>query len=68
MTDYADLLSVTPLCAVSLGLINERQAVLGVIDLPFLGSRYSAAEGHGAQSNSQRASASAALEMSARLS
>lgn len=38
----------SPLCAVSLGLITENRSVLGVIDLPFLDSRYSAAEGRGA--------------------
>ncbi|GIF06253.1 inositol monophosphatase family protein [Actinoplanes siamensis] len=41
----------SPLCAISLGLIADNQAVLGVIDLPFLGSRYSAAEGSGAEAN-----------------
>lgn len=41
----------SPLCAVSLGLITEKRSVLGVIDLPFLGSRYSAAEGNGAHAN-----------------
>lgn len=39
----------SPLCAVSLGLVAENRAVLGVIDLPFLGCRYSAAEGAGAE-------------------
>ncbi|HEX8346247.1 MAG TPA: inositol monophosphatase family protein [Actinoplanes sp.] len=38
----------SPLCAVSLGLITQNRSVLGVIDLPFLGDRYSAAEGAGA--------------------
>ncbi|GIF41928.1 inositol monophosphatase family protein [Actinoplanes xinjiangensis] len=41
----------SPLCAVSLGLITENRSVLGVIDLPFLSMRYSAAEGDGAQAN-----------------
>jgi myo-inositol-1(or 4)-monophosphatase len=48
----------SPLCAISLGLITEKQSVLGVIDLPFLGSHYSVAEGHGAESNGQRIKAS----------
>ncbi|MEU4422911.1 inositol monophosphatase family protein [Actinoplanes sp. NPDC024001] len=43
----------SPLCAVSLGLIIERRPVLGVIDLPFLSSRYSAAEGNGAHANGE---------------
>ncbi|MDG4830116.1 inositol monophosphatase family protein [Solwaraspora sp. WMMD1047] len=42
-----------PLCAISLGLIRGRRPVLGVIDLPFLDRRYTAAEGHGAQANGQ---------------
>jgi myo-inositol-1(or 4)-monophosphatase len=43
----------SPLCAISLGLITESRPVLGVIDLPFLGTRYSAAEGSGAHANGQ---------------
>ncbi|MBE1486761.1 inositol monophosphatase family protein [Plantactinospora soyae] len=42
-----------PLCGVSLGLIHHQRPVLGVIDLPFLGSRYTAAEGEGAYVNGQ---------------
>ncbi|MEU4782530.1 inositol monophosphatase family protein [Micromonospora sp. NPDC023633] len=37
-----------PLCAVSLGLLHNGEAVLGVIELPFLGNRYAAAQGDGA--------------------
>jgi myo-inositol-1(or 4)-monophosphatase len=37
-----------PLVAVSLGLLRERTPELGVIDLPLLGERYSAAVGGGA--------------------
>jgi myo-inositol-1(or 4)-monophosphatase len=40
-----------PLCGTSLGLIKGDQPVLGVIDLPFLGTRYTAAEGGGAHAN-----------------
>ncbi|GAA3146850.1 inositol monophosphatase family protein [Nonomuraea roseoviolacea] len=40
-----------PLCAVSLGLIQDNTSVLGVIDLPFLGTCYTAAEGAGAHAN-----------------
>ncbi|BCY05054.1 inositol monophosphatase family protein [Actinoplanes sp. L3-i22] len=49
----------SPLCAVSLGLITEGRSVLGVIDLPFLGTRYSAAEGSGAHANGAAIAASA---------
>ncbi|MBQ1074894.1 inositol monophosphatase [Micromonospora sp. C31] len=37
-----------PLCAVSLGLLHNGEAVLGVIELPFPGNRYAAAQGGGA--------------------
>ncbi|MEU8206047.1 inositol monophosphatase family protein [Streptosporangium sp. NPDC049046] len=47
-----------PLCGVSLGLVNQDMPTLGVIDLPFLDSRYSAAEGHGAQANGRAIRAS----------
>ncbi|MEV0805322.1 inositol monophosphatase family protein [Micromonospora sp. NPDC050200] len=40
-----------PLCAVSLGLLHDDAAVLGVIELPFLGNRYAAAHGSGATVN-----------------
>ncbi|MFI6760475.1 inositol monophosphatase family protein [Micromonospora sp. NPDC050417] len=48
----------SPLCAVSLGLIARRRSVLGVIDLPFLGNRYSAALGQGAFCDGERIHAS----------
>ncbi|WP_430791724.1 inositol monophosphatase family protein [Actinoplanes sp. G11-F43] len=48
----------SPLCAVSLGLLTENRSVLGVIDLPFLGERYSAAEGSGAHANGKPIAAS----------
>jgi len=48
----------SPLCAISLGLITENRSVLGVIDLPFLGARYSAAEGAGAHANGKPISVS----------
>ncbi|MDP9791779.1 myo-inositol-1(or 4)-monophosphatase [Catenuloplanes nepalensis] len=38
----------SPLCAVSLGLIDGDRSVLGVIDLPFLGNRYWASPAAGA--------------------
>ncbi|MEU7959640.1 inositol monophosphatase family protein [Micromonospora humida] len=37
-----------PLCAVSLGLLHGDDAVVGVIEAPFLGNRYAAARGNGA--------------------
>lgn len=40
-----------PLCAVSLGLVTGENSVLGVIDLPFLGERFLAAQGRGATLN-----------------
>ncbi len=36
-----------PLSAVSLGLIDGKDSVLGVVDVPFLGHRYSAIRGSG---------------------
>ncbi|MER7211090.1 inositol monophosphatase family protein [Streptosporangium sp. NPDC000239] len=47
----ANLLHGIPLCGVSLGLIDNDTSILGVIDLPFLGSRYSAAHHRGAHLN-----------------
>ncbi|MDR7278347.1 inositol monophosphatase family protein [Catenuloplanes atrovinosus] len=38
----------SPICAVSLGLIEDDRSVLGVIDLPFLGNRYWASPAGGA--------------------
>jgi myo-inositol-1(or 4)-monophosphatase len=40
-----------PLWGISLGLIADGRAVAGVIDQPMLGTRYAAAEGHGATCN-----------------
>ncbi|MCO6007363.1 inositol monophosphatase family protein [Actinoallomurus purpureus] len=48
-----------PLCGVSLGLLRRGHAVLGVIDLPFLGTRYSAVEHAGAHLGERRIAASA---------
>ncbi|GAA2219924.1 inositol monophosphatase family protein [Nonomuraea monospora] len=47
----ANFLHGIPLCGVSLGLVDKNMPTLGVIDLPFLNIRYSAAEGAGAQAN-----------------
>jgi myo-inositol-1(or 4)-monophosphatase len=43
-----------PLCGASLGLVHAAQPVLGVIDLPFLGTRYTAFAGGGAYANGSR--------------
>ncbi|MFC4533779.1 inositol monophosphatase family protein [Sphaerisporangium dianthi] len=53
-----------PLCAVSLGLVRGDVPVLGVIELPFLRSRHSAAEGLGATVDGEpiKVSAAAALD------
>ena len=49
-----------PLCGISLALVRDDQPIIGVIDLPFLGPRYSAALGTGAYRNGQRIYASKA--------
>lgn len=53
-----------PLRAVSLGLLHRDNAVLGVIELPFLGSRYAAAKGDGASLNGQPIKASTVEDLS----
>lgn len=50
----ANLAHKIPLCGVSLGLMQGQEAMLGVIDLPFLHERYQAARGLGATANGQR--------------
>jgi myo-inositol-1(or 4)-monophosphatase len=44
----ANFVHGSPLCGISLGLLDGPHPILGVIDLPFLGTRYSAAVGQGA--------------------
>lgn len=44
----ANFIHGSPLCGVSLALVDGNVPVLGVIDLPFLGTRYSARRGAGA--------------------
>ncbi|MET8119981.1 inositol monophosphatase family protein [Micromonospora sp. NPDC005189] len=53
----------SPLCAISLGLIHRTHPVLGIVDLPFLGTRYHAARGHGAYANNQRIHASRVTDL-----
>ena len=43
-----------PLCGISLGLVRGDRQVLGVVELPFLGTRYSAFEGGGAYRDGER--------------
>jgi myo-inositol-1(or 4)-monophosphatase len=43
-----------PLCAVSLSLCDANAVVAAVIDLPFLGSQYTALLGHGAYADGKR--------------
>ncbi|MEW2493946.1 inositol monophosphatase family protein [Streptomyces nodosus] len=50
----ANLTHGIKLCGVSLGLVQGKDAVAGVIDLPFLDERYSAARGLGAVSQGQQ--------------
>ncbi|WP_425321284.1 inositol monophosphatase family protein [Couchioplanes caeruleus] len=54
----------SPLCAISLGLIVGSRPVLGVIDLPFLGERYSAVEGAGAEADGRRITVSSVSKVS----
>jgi myo-inositol-1(or 4)-monophosphatase len=43
-----------PLCAVSLGLVSSSRSIVGVIELPFLGGRYTAVDGGGAHLDGRR--------------
>ncbi len=56
-----------PLCGISLGLIDKKKPVLGVIDLPFLGTRYSAAENTGARLGDRRLQTSMTTELKVRV-
>ncbi|MEU8260785.1 inositol monophosphatase family protein [Micromonospora sp. NPDC048999] len=47
-----------PMCAVSLALAHRNEAVLGIIELPFLGLLYRAAKGGGAYANGREIRAS----------
>jgi myo-inositol-1(or 4)-monophosphatase len=50
----ASFISGSPLCGVALCLVDGDRAMLGVIDLPFLGSRYHAIASHGAFAGRER--------------
>ncbi|TDC55345.1 inositol monophosphatase [Actinomadura sp. KC345] len=47
-----------PLCGISIGLLEKGRPVVGVIDLPFLGTRYHAAQHTGAYLGDRRIQAS----------
>src|SRR6266567_6557036 len=52
-----------PLCATSLALLHDDRAVVAVIDAPFLGERFHAAEGQGAFAGTHRLSARATTRL-----
>jgi myo-inositol-1(or 4)-monophosphatase len=52
-----------PLCGVSLGLVQDGKPVLGVIDLPFLATRYSGVENLGARANGRPIAVSETVEL-----
>ncbi|GAA0593138.1 inositol monophosphatase family protein [Actinomadura livida] len=52
-----------PLCGFSLGLIERGRPVVGVIDLPFLGTRYHAAQHTGAYLEDRRIQASMTTDL-----
>lgn len=54
----------SPLCGISLALMHEGTPVLGVVDLPRLGSRYTAVQGHGAYAADRRLAVSANDDLS----
>lgn len=47
----ANLVHGIPLCAVSLGLVTSDRPIIGAIDMPFLGVRYTAMDGGGSTRN-----------------
>jgi myo-inositol-1(or 4)-monophosphatase len=53
-----NLVKYLPLCAISLALVEDGDTVLGVVDLPFLGWRYTAIAGRGAYRDGRRLQAS----------
>jgi myo-inositol-1(or 4)-monophosphatase len=53
-----------PLCGVSLALLDRGDPVIGVIDLPFLETRYTAARNHGTWANGEQVTASATNDVS----
>lgn len=60
----ANFLRDIPLCGISLALIEDSQPMLGVIDLPYLSTRYQALHDHGAHVGSRRLHVSDVTELS----
>src|SRR5690606_4046522 len=52
-----------PLCGISLALVADRRPVVGVIDLPFLDTRYTAAAGEGAHRDGEPIRASGTSQL-----
>ncbi|MEO3808265.1 inositol monophosphatase family protein [Sphaerisporangium sp. B11E5] len=59
----ANLAHGSPLCGVSLALVDGDQGVLAALDLPFLGTSYSAAAGCGAYAGEERIGVSGVTEL-----
>ena len=53
----------SPLCAISLALVSDGRPVLGIVDLPLLGERYTALAGSGAACNGARVSVAPSLRL-----
>jgi myo-inositol-1(or 4)-monophosphatase len=62
-----NLIHGLPLCAVSLSLLKDDSAIVGVIDMPFLEAQYYALINHGSYVKSQRLHVSATQALSAAL-
>lgn len=59
----ANFVRSIPLCGISIGLIQRGRPVVGVIDLPFLGTRYHAAQHTGAYLGDRRIQASMTTDL-----
>lgn len=59
----ANFVRSIPLCGISIGLIQRGRPVVGVIDLPFLGTRYHAARHTGAYLGDRRIQASMTTDL-----
>ncbi|RJL30899.1 inositol monophosphatase family protein [Bailinhaonella thermotolerans] len=59
----ANFIRGIPLCGISLGLVERTGFTVGVVDLPFLGSRYTAVVGEGASRNGAPMKASRAEDL-----
>lgn len=61
----ANFVHGVPLCAISLALVQNNQAVVGVTSLPFMGNRYQATSGGGALKDGNQISTRITTELSA---